>query len=531
MAPKHKNPSSDRRTAVAPYNFIPVPDWPLPASDKVDHSVYDHKRRLTGWIDVTLETRSPVYVRGPLSPAEHRQMEQEDSDDKKPHLEKLRNKPDFFHTGDPNAPAIPGSSLRGMLRTLAQILGYGKLAPVSDAPLVYRAVADMSSHGDAYRARLMEEEPGQKNHYIPRIKGGYMWYDDNGDWYIRPAQEWGGVTYARLSRRNIPRKLKNWRNCRNASIVYIEPGPYEFQKVRGGFIHIKYANVLRVMADDAPGLRMAVLAQSGKMFKKNSEAVIFAPDENAALIRAPDELVTAYRDQISPEQERLLGKNGVLRQDQPIFYLLEGGKLTFFGHTRMFRMPYPHSPREMLSMAHRDDKLTDYAEAIFGSAKGEDTGTAGRVYVSDAQMVTGQKSPWLSDDPILIPEILSGPKPTTFQHYLTQSNPDAPKGQGLHTYNDDSRKTTLRGFKMYWHKGDASRHQIAEKGKIDLQKDTQHTKMKPVRSGVEFKFRVYYENLLLAELGLLWWTMALPANGDYCHKLGMGKPLGMGAVK
>ena len=54
-----------------------------------------------------------------------------------------------------------------------------------------------------------------------------------------------------------------------------------------------------------------------------------------------------------------------------------------------------------------------------------------------------------------------------------------------------------------------------------------------MREGVTFTFRVHFENLLPAELGLLWWALALPAsdNQTYCHKLGMGKPLGLGAVQ
>ncbi|MCP4418113.1 MAG: hypothetical protein GY805_15935 [Chloroflexi bacterium] len=57
--------------------------------------------------------------------------------------------------------------------------------------------------------------------------------------------------------------------------------------------------------------------------------------------------------------------------------------------------------------------------------------------------------------------------------------------------------------------------------------------MKPVREDVQFSFRIHFENLLPAELGLLWWAIALPAddNQTYCHKLGMGKPLGLGAVQ
>ncbi len=63
--------------------------------------------------------------------------------------------------------------------------------------------------------------------------------------------------------------------------------------------------------------------------------------------------------------------------------------------------------------------------------------------------------------------------------------------------------------------------------------DTQHTQFKPLRPGVEFTFRVHFENLSESELGALCWV--LHPHGEpgrrYCHHLGMGKPLGMGAVE
>jgi hypothetical protein len=49
---------------------------------------------------------------------------------------------------------------------------------------------------------------------------------------------------------------------------------------------------------------------------------------------------------------------------------------------------------------------------------------------------------------------------------------------------------------------------------------------------VRFTCRIHFENLRPEELGVLWWALALPAGNDrtYYHKLGMGKPLGMGSV-
>jgi len=55
------------------------------------------------------------------------------------------------------------------------------------------------------------------------------------------------------------------------------------------------------------------------------------------------------------------------------------------------------------------------------------------------------------------------------------------------------------------------------------------TKIQPVRPGVKFQGRIRFENLSHAELGALLFSLDLP--GGCNHKLGMGKPLGLGSVK
>ncbi|MCW5848464.1 MAG: TIGR03986 family CRISPR-associated RAMP protein, partial [Anaerolineae bacterium] len=210
MNPQHKNPTRKERTATAPYNFVPLPERPFTSAEGTsilnpDQSLY-HGERLTGWIDVTLETKSPIYVRAPLTPRENQRREAEDNnpDDRTLHLNKMRNKPDFFYVSDPSAPVIPGSSLRGMIRNMVEILGHGKFGPSPERPLVYRAVGDTSSHGEAYRHQLMTEETGDKNAFTPKYIAGFI--RKIGDtWYIQPAAEIHGITWARILHQDIPR--------------------------------------------------------------------------------------------------------------------------------------------------------------------------------------------------------------------------------------------------------------------------------------------------------------------------------------
>ena len=87
------------------------------------------------------------------------------------------------------------------------------------------------------------------------------------------------------------------------------------------------------------GLIAGTLARSGEMATKRTEAVVSRRIAMRRQFRA-EETVFAYRGQISPEQEALLGKQGVLNEGQPVFYLIERGKLASFGHTMMMRLPY-----------------------------------------------------------------------------------------------------------------------------------------------------------------------------------------------
>ncbi|CUS05066.2 RNA binding S1 domain protein [Candidatus Promineifilum breve] len=565
MLPKHNNPTSKERTAWAPYNFVPLPDRPFTAADdgrsilNPDQGVYDVERRLTGWLDIRLETRAPVYVRGPLTPAEHETKERQEAESNEgtAHLQKMRNKPEFFHTGDPNAPVIPGSSLRGMIRTICEILGHGKFGPAPERPLVYRAVGDISSHGEAYRKLLMDEQPGQKNWFIPKYQGGFIRKGTDG-WYIQPAEVHNGATWARVEHsllsdvaitgENQLTKPKGhvaaWHKCKNAREVYVKLGLKAFKPARVAKIERVEVSA-PVSAVAGAGLQKAVLTISGRIPRKHSEAVIFLPDVTKTQgdgwipisedpgDRLYGDIVSAYRDQGTPDQKALLGKDSELRDEwqyQPVFYLLDqAGNLIFFGHTQMFRLPYRRPPTGFLPASFTDEGRIDLAEAMFGKVRGENSGQAGRVFVGDARLEPGQSDPWLPGGEI-VPKILSSPKPTTFQHYLTQPRPDVSDGKGLETYNSDPRSTTLRGYKLYWHKRTARREDIEEKPG-NLKNPDLYTRMKPVRSGLSFTFRVWFENLLLQELGLLWWALALSPDGDYCHSLGMGKPYGLGAVK
>lgn len=531
--PEHPAGIEESRRAYAPYNFVPLPERVVTLSleDMPEHNIYSADR-YSGFLNCELTSETPIYVRAGRSPEEARDAEH----------------PEFFYIFQEDQPVIPGSTLRGMLRNLLEIVSYSKIAYVTEQNLVYRAVGDVTSHGLRYRDRFMQDD-GNK-YYTPLIQGGYIKKKENGEWGIQPAQVIDGTSYA-----YIPLSKLNIVPCETKKTIYIQTGPYQYHPVRGGFIHVKYARVTQAFSEERSGFRESTLSCSGPMSSKRTEIVVYEPDKNAEILSLDDDKIKDYKDQLEKckEQQNLFEdqkKDGVLQNGYPVLYLLDKvdkGKVDFFGHCRMFRLPYHQSPMDFVPGELRAPHDIDLAEAIFGYAKDDKTipegkkkAYAGRIFVSDASLQPGQDSLWLSPQKIVTPKILNSPKPTCFQHYLVQKTPnfikagkrrDGKPKYEIRLFDYEARtpgETVIRGLKSYWHKGEVSLEDIklekTPKGEVD-------TKIQPLRSGLTFKFRIDFENFSKIELGALLWILNVASDEKYRLKVGMGKPLGMGAVK
>lgn len=537
----HSNPRYKDREALAPYNFVSLPDKPCLVSWNPTHDEYT-PGCYTGELACSLYSETPIYIRGALSAIDF----QNGVDSK--------NRPAFFSLDDGKTPRIPASSLRGLLRHMVAIASNARMSQVTDQRFAFRAV-DTTKLGQEYRSRLMRED--QKNWFSPRVKGGYV-RQKGGEWYIQPAEEIGGTTWCRISNSSIPDDLSSWpaesikdeyhlpkaEPSKNARTIYIQPGAFEYQEVRGGFLHIKFARAFRAAATSEPGLHVAALAPSGEMLSKRTEAIIFAPDPKkndpekgwlpmrfTKKDAEETKLDRLYRDQITDAQRALLGRDGVLKDFQPVFYLTdEDGNLLFFGHTFMFRIPYNASPRDLIPLDLRDDKqdTLDFAEAIFGTARrdkdGKNMSIAGRVFFSDGAYQNNLPDPF---ERIIKPRVLSGPKPTTFQQYLTQPLPD--DKEQLQHYDD--RNARIRGDKLFWHRGRISIENAEERDPEKLKHRSQYTDIQAVKKDAQFNFTIKFENLRLEELGALAWVLNVASDPRYRLKIGMGKPHGLGAVR
>lgn len=582
--PIHANPRPDsNREAKAPYNFVPLPDHVLevqPGELLSQDRYYSDADHHTGWLECTLTTASPLYVRAALDEEEFKRLQaeqeqtdkegedretastQEEGQAKSSWKDWVRNKPDFFYTERPQpdeipGPVIPGSSLRGMLRSLVEIVGYGKVQWVTAEPrYFFRAVAAPRSDP---LARPYKEALG-------KVQAGYV-VKRREAWYVLPAKIINGQSYFKVRETDADHILEE--DERFNSDKY-KPGyrPVSFttRRARGEFI---------VDLIDEPGRFRdnGVMVRSGNMLEssgkedKRRAAGQKASDRNKSPRRkhtvVPDPPVpidrAALRSLIPIDEQAVQDyvagltdfereppfdrRTGILVHECPVFYLVDDdGKIRRFGHTPNFRVPYQRpgdrrasTPLDFVPLTLREPDQVDLAEAMFGYApqRGEDQSRAraGRVFVTDARLTEKQEDVWLNGGELLTPKILASPKPTTFQHYLVQPTPND-SASLRHYASATPGETVIRGHKLYWHRslGLDKIKENEEKQPIGPG-DTQHTQMRPIRAGVQFKFRVYFENLSNQELGVLLWILARAGEEPYRLKLGMGKPYGLGAVQ
>jgi len=547
MTPKQRRHIDTSRQAIAPYNFVALPEKVVPAQPLPDRNGYD-PQRLSGQIECTLTTETPLYIRAGHTPDIFAALDGKGWD-KLSEAEKQEYAA-FFHHGNPEQPVIPGSSLRGMLRSMIEIAGYGKVERVTDVPrYFFRAVAATKDDPLARPYRDL----------LKNVRAGYL-IKQSDDWYVQPADVIENDSFIKVRERDIPPSVPLIRMTDSTN--------YAPQYIAVSFTHKQTPNGRTVVDKiDKPGVHiyegllvtsgnMSETGKSGQRTKRCNHCVVLAKGQTNRIKIATTAIedychsLTEFQkgptDLKDEENRPFSPRYGALQDNRPIFYCDpgKGKEIHYFGHSPNFRIPYIRSGANRASSPadfvptqirygprNQDGSLiTDIAEALFGFVRHEKVklhqACAGRVSISDGKLLPGQAD--VLQEQMIHPRILSGPKPTTFQHYLVQQGTE--KIQLSH-YNTPLTNTQIRGRKLYWHQQDVTFATLRQTDLRDVDRaKSQYTLIKPVRSGVSFTFAIKFEQLTHAELGALVWVLHL-GSGDTRLKLGMGKPLGMGSIQ
>lgn len=554
--PKHIKCVPEDRKAVAPYNFVELPDKVVTVDpDSLPDGDLYHPGRHTGTIKCTLTTESPLYTRCGWTPDDFAKYGDIPFHELPPEIKQRRA--NFLSDPITQKPVIPGSSIRGMLRTLVEIISFSKINQVSDAQkFFFRAVAAEKEDPLA--------EPYKKT--LKKVQAGYL-VKRGDEWFIRPAKKVDNLSFVWIKDELVKKAINDFipLNSEEYYPQYKINISFEDTALKNGR---RFARKISVKPNQYKYVGVLVtsgnMAETGKadQTKRKNDCLVCEPDSQAQLLKISDDTIRDYCSSLTAFQKQspnFTEQEGFLVNGRCIFYCepQETEKdVILFGQSPNFRIPFfpdhngkAATARDFIPPHLKDTKdqpiILDMAEAMFGFVRRDkqtnqdQQARRGRIFISDAipqpeQEANIQASLDKESQEIL----LSSPKPTTFQHYLVQ--PQA-KQKTLKHYASSSPKenepgkTAIRGHKLYWHK--------EYKGlSVSENSDSQTTLIKPLDIGIKFTFDIHFENLSDAELGLLLWVLSLSsdkleelqtgkAGEHYCFSLGMGKPLGMGAVK
>lgn len=155
--------------------------------------------------------------------------------------------------------------------------------------------------------------------------------------------------------------------------------------------------------------------------------------------------------------------------------------------------------------------------ALFGFI-GDDDSRASHVRFTDAVCKTDH----CFDGSYILP-VLSDPRLSSFEFYLN--------GGKSRKYGPDSAGVTLAGRKFYWHDPNPSA-KITADDSFAKEHPKMASKMELVRAGSKFEFSVFFDRITDEQLKKLVFALNLGDNKSFlCHKIGHGKPIGLGSVK
>ncbi|MEO1257799.1 MAG: TIGR03986 family CRISPR-associated RAMP protein [Bacteroidota bacterium] len=502
----------------APYNFVPLnktvvsPWW----ADYISHDI-PFRDGKSGTLDVTITAHSPIFVRNGAA---------KNAQEKTRDFSKFQGK--HF---------IPGSSIKGMLSNVLEIMSFGKLNKVND-----------------HRYSIRDLSPAAKDIYLNNFKARDIyagWLRKEGETYL--LEDCGAP--GRISHREIDEKFNT-----DFSTYFSDKGRFDQRRDEQKSAQFKYGrfnghsrNSRFSFSYDSAGRQVYHFDENGKdegqiIFTgqpgprkqmKNGRwtghhlEFIFFGKKGTLQIENPvmENFFFAYYEHDENSQSidwqhwRKKLKKG---KQVPVFFRKDGaGKVKDLGLSFLYKLPYRNSISEAIQF-HQEKVPTDLAEAIFGFIANEKEdqreSLKGRVHIGHAF-----ESANIEVDRELREEVLSGPKASYFPNYIRQ---DIRKGQVQKYRTLMDAHPEPAGWKRYpVHKNGVKTNPPPPPRNKDEKVNYDITSpFIPLKSGAEFKCKIRYHNLRETELGALLSALTFHNTSGTFHSIGMAKPLGYGKV-
>ncbi len=524
----------------APYNFVPLnkkvffPPW----ADLVNHDV-PFKNGLSGQIELKITAETPIFIRG---------KEEVNEEDNRYKQYRFPKKDDRYY--------IPGSSIKGEISNILEIMTFSKLWIFNDEKFGFR---------DWENSKIYNKSDFSSD----KIKGGWLTKTSEGYKIEYSTKEIGRISHIELDKKNTgfssvfskPNFDDKDDNQQTAKYKYRTIKKYDETNGIVSFDTFKFSTEekdrkLLCEFEDLNGEEGTIIltGQSsarkegyidkddnwqkakGKGFEfvfwktnKKTNNKILLKTQNNELHPKMQNFFLAYNNHKPSEQTEdwkmwMHQLNNGFKV--PVFLRLDNNKnLIDFGISMLYRIIYEKSVKDIIKK-HKEHfkKDKDFIETLFGSIDNEKS--KGRVHFSHAFSINKIEE---FEKPFTI--TLGSPKASFYPFYIKQNFRDIHKrlsddyeieNETYLTFNDGE----ISGRKRYPAINETEENLIFKKDEIS----TTTTTMFPLKKGAKFKCSISYHNLLKEELGALLSALTFHKHSNYKHKIGAGKPLGMGST-
>lgn len=507
---------------VNPYHFITTKDSVCEREE-----VSKDRDTLTGYIDFEIETKTPLFI--PNTSRQEIEIVEDKNKNKK--IEHINL--EFFSYIEKDSkknyeeiePVIPGSSIRGMIRNIYETLTNSCLSVIDDDSILYKRTNDHYSPG-----LLKINNDGSVDLYkadVFTIKFEYL------DIEVNEGEKVKFNLINPKDRRD--RRCKNvvsatQKDEKRTNEGYIVKGENGFNKKNAHiFCSIKINNrdILVKKNISLKGLEYAIESYSSEKINKD-----YKKDG-----KGKHKGYKKYKDEL----DKFLNNNG--EKYFPVYYseiIFENNKnkkLYYLSPACITKEVYNNSVKDLLNKNGnynpcQNKKYLCPACRLFGMVgesedKNKQADSVSSFIRIEDGILLNDKNTKLEDiyyGKVTLQE-LSSPKISSTEFYLQK-----PVDADFWTYDyyvkngkiyEDFPK--ISGRKFYWH------HPKVNFPECD--KTERNRTVTPIKEGVKFKSKLYFENISEKQLKQLIWICNISSDGNLGYKLGMGKPIGLGSVK
>lgn len=455
---------------VNPYNFV-RPGKPAKKDKPKGHHKFDG---LSGKITCILKLITPIFIPDP-----EKRMEIEEGENKGHKIL------EFFKIN--NKPIIPPTEIKGMIRSVAEAASNSCFS-IFDGGRLGKRLRPENYRGQIYAGRIISIP-------VPDRDGSVIEMDS-----------------IKISR-NVAEEHNIWNNIeKNGKQVYVN---------QSGVDEWKITDIADLSETHREGYVVGYLKTSDNFGSKRFERV-FVETTNPKNYRFP---YAIYQDFRVANKNSKYNETKVLKSGDTVWLRVRNNdEVEEIGFAQIYRKSFPYSLQNKLEKWSREFKPCNNPKSlcsvcrIFGMVA--EDGIKGGVAGNVSSSITTLRNNLVNLKPNQLLRILSLSKPTFHPFYLLDGD-----------YYSSSSK--LRGRKFYWHQPYDETLKRYTTTKEELERNKQKlgltSSVELLLPHAEFTFIIDFDNLDDSELGLLLWSLEL--NKGMAHKLGMGKPLGLGSVK